>query len=120
MIAIRGATTILSNTEEEIKKESIRLIAQIIKDNNLNKEKIISILFSCTKDVNKSYPGKYIREDLNLSNVAIMHFNEMELETPTLDLCIRVTLFYDGNIDKIKFIYLNKAINLRKDLREKI
>lgn len=120
MIAIRGATTILSNTKEEIKKESIRLIEQIIRDNNLNKEKIISIFFSCTKDINKAYPGKYVREDLNLSNVAIMHFNEMDLDAPTLDLCIRVTLFYDGHVDNLRFVYLNKAVNLRKDLMKKI
>lgn len=118
MIAIRGATTIMKNTEEEIKDASLELINTIIDKNSLKKEKILSIFFSCTKDVNVEYPGKFVREDLSLDNIAIMHFNEMEVEKESyLKLCIRVTLFYNEDKDEIYHIYLKEAKKLRKDLK---
>lgn len=116
MIAIRGATTIVENTFEEIKKESINLINEIICENNLKQEDIISIFFSCTDDITKAYPGKFVREYFNLKNTAIMHFNEMKVEG-CLSLCIRVLMLANKkDKENIKYVYLNKAKNLRKDL----
>ena len=120
MIALRGATTIKNDTKEEIEKESIILFKEILNKNNLSKDKIISITFSCTNDITKEYPGKFIREYFNLKHSAIMHFNEMFVDKDTyLEKCIRVMVLYDDNIkqSEVKHIYLNNAKNLRKDLR---
>lgn len=120
MLAIRGATTIKDNEKEYIKESTIELIDTIIQKNSLKIDKIISIVFSCTKDITKDYPGKYLREILGLTNTAIMHFNEMEVEKEKyLPLCIRVLVLYDDSkgYDKdIYPIYLRGAKNLRPDL----
>ncbi|SUY47068.1 chorismate mutase [Clostridium putrefaciens] len=120
MLAIRGATTIEDNEKEYIKASTIELIDTMIKKNNLTIDKIISIVFSCTKDITKDYPGKYLREVLGLTNTAIMHFNEMEVEKEKyLPLCIRVLVLYDNPKDDAKDIYpiyLKGATNLRTDL----
>lgn len=115
MIAIRGATTINNNTVEEIKNNSIELFDELIKANNIKNENIVSILFSCTKDITADYPGKFIRENFNLKNTAIMHFNEMEVEN-SLPLCIRILILSMDNIENVNFVYLHDAKNLRKDL----
>jgi chorismate mutase len=116
MIAIRGATTITEDTIENVREAAIELIAEILKENEINMKDLISIIFSCTNDIKSTYPGKHIREHFNLNKIAIMHFNEMEVNN-SLNKCIRVMLLV--NIDKnnnIKYIYLRNAKNLRQDL----
>lgn len=116
MNTIRGATTIKKNCAEEIKEASIELFKEIVNVNNLDLNKIVSMIFSCTKDITKDYPGKFIREHFNLKNTAIMHFNEMEVEG-SLPLCIRILILIDENKKMdTKYIYLRDAVNLRKDL----
>lgn len=121
MIALRGATTINKNTEEEIKTNSIELFQEIIKKNHIELDKIITIQFSCTQDITKAYPGKFIREYFNLKHTAIMHFNEMNVDSNVesyIPLCIRILILVDVDTKKREFIYLNKAANLRKDLSD--
>ncbi len=119
MIALRGATTISCNCEEEIKKCSVELFDELIKRNNLKLDKILTIEFSCTRDITKSYPGKFIRENFDVKQAAIMHFNEMYVEDNVeayIPLCIRILILADTNQESREFVYLNNARNLRKDL----
>lgn len=116
MIAVRGATTIECNSSEDIKAASIELMSCILKENNIQKDDIVSIIISCTNDITKDYPGRFIREHFNLNKTAIMHFNEMQVEN-SLPFCIRILLLANNSHNKdIKYIYLNNAKNLRKDL----
>ncbi|ERI92951.1 chorismate mutase [Clostridiales bacterium oral taxon 876 str. F0540] len=118
MIAIRGATTIESNSSDNIRNASIELFEKIIENNNLELEDIVMILFSCTDDITKDYPGKFLREHFDIKDKAIMHFNEMKVEN-SLKLCIRISLLCEHVDNKeIKFVYLNKARELRKDLMD--
>lgn len=119
MIALRGATTISCNCEEEIKRCSVELFDQLIKRNNLELDKILTIEFSCTRDITQSYPGKFIRENFDVKHAAIMHFNEMYVEDnveASIPLCIRILILADTNQQNREFVYLNNARNLRKDL----
>ncbi|APH16884.1 chorismate mutase [Clostridium sporogenes] len=119
MQSIRGAITIEKNEVKYIKEASIKLFSEILIRNNLNIDDIVSIFISCTKDIDIDYPGKYIREDFNLKNVAIMHFNEMYVEG-SMPLCIRILILIDKknkNIEEnIEYVYLGRAKTLRKDL----
>lgn len=141
MLAIRGATTIENNDSEEIKNNSIELFAEIINRNNVKLHNIKVILFSCTRDVTKAYPGKYVREHFNLNKAAILHFNEMYVED-SLEMCIRVLLLVEDNSNEMEasikdecnyslenimnlndasnndaiYVYLRNAKKLRNDL----
>lgn len=115
IIVIRGATTVAENTEYEIEKESIKLFQEILKQNKIQGSDVKSLIISCTNDITKAYPGKFVRQHFNLPNLAIMHFNEMCVEN-SLMLCIRFLLFMDGTENSTKFVYLNNASALRKDL----
>ncbi|MDW8801945.1 chorismate mutase [Clostridium sp. A1-XYC3] len=122
MIALRGATTISENSVEEIKKSTVELFNEMIMRNDIDLDKILTIEFSCTKDITKAYPGKFVREAFNVKHAAIMHFNEMYVEGETdssLPLCIRILMLVDvTKIDK-EFVYLKNAKNLRSDLFSK-
>ncbi len=117
MVGIRGAITIPLNQEDNIKEASLRLFREIYEKNKLDKNKIVSIVFSCTEDINAAYPGKFIREEFELNKQAIMHFNEMKVINELyLPLCIRIMILYNGEINEVKHIYLEKASRLRRDL----
>ena len=61
---------IINNTKE--------LLMEIEKQNCLDRENVISILFSATKDLNSAYPAKAARI-LGYTNAGLMCFNEMEV-----------------------------------------
>ena len=115
MIAIRGATTIKVDSEEEIINESVSLLNNMITVNNINNEDIVCLLISTTSDIKTFYPARAVRE--NGFNFPLYSTLEPEINN-SLKLCIRFMLLTDTEINKkdIKHIYLNKAKNLRKDL----
>ncbi|MGB9779385.1 chorismate mutase [Caldanaerobacter sp.] len=112
---IRGATT-TENTKDAIFKDTVALIEEILKRNNLKKENLISIFFSATKDLNAAYPAEAVRKEMGFDDVPMMCFQEMEV-MGSLSKCIRVAVF--TNIEesqKINHVYLKEAKNLRPDL----
>lgn len=117
MMALRGATTVEKDRPEEIRARTLELYDALVEANNLEQEKIISIVFSATDDIRSAYPGKFLREDRGLAEAALMHFNEMKV-TGSLQKCIRILVHYEGNIPK-RQVYLHGAAVLRPDLMDK-
>jgi chorismate mutase len=117
VLAIRGATTVENNLKEEILKETAKLINSILNNNNINKEDIISIIFTMTKDLDAAYPSIAVREILNITDVPLLNFEEKYI-VGSLQKCIRVLININTTKEKkdIQHIYQNEAINLRKDL----
>jgi len=115
-VAIRGAITVEENTSENILNRTTELIKEIEKKNNINKSKVIGIIFSSTKDLNTEYPAKAARA-MGYLNTALMCFNEMEVKG-NLNKCIRLMMLYNSNKnqDEVKHIYLKGAKVLRPDL----
>ncbi|MBU5426623.1 chorismate mutase [Tissierella pigra] len=115
-ISIRGAITVQENSIESILDGTKELLTEIEKQNNLDREKVISIVFSCTNDLDKVYPAKAAR-DLGYIYAGLMCFNEMNVEG-SLRKCIRVMIIYNSDISQkdVKHIYLRDAKVLRPDL----
>lgn len=115
-IAIRGATTVSENTSISILSATKELLLEIERLNNINRENVVSIIFSSTKDLDKVYPARAARE-LGYTNAGLMCFNEMEVEN-SLNKCIRVMFFYKSKKTQknAKHIYLKGAKVLRPDL----
>lgn len=118
-ISIRGATTVLENSKSSILDSTRELIIEIEKANNIERDKVISILFSCTADLNEAYPAKAVR-DLGYVNTSLMCFNEMFVKG-SLDKCIRVMILYNSIMEQrdVNHIYLRDAKVLRPDLSNK-
>jgi len=114
MIALRGATTVEKDAPDEIKEAVLEMFDELMKRNQLKSEKIVSILFTATRDVHSAYPGKFLRMDRGITQPAILHFQEMEVDD-SLQKCIRVLINYDENIAKVN-VYLRGASALRPDL----
>jgi chorismate mutase len=112
MKAIRGATTIDVNREEDIKIRTVELMEKIIKVNNLKLEDIISIIFSVTKDITAFNPATAFREKFG-GEIPLFCVQEAEFQG-SLKYCIRVLIHC--NKENIKHCYLHNAQNLRQDL----
>lgn len=116
LVAIRGAVTLEKNTSEEIISKTQGLLLEIGKLNNLDPDKVISILFSATKDLNADYPAKAARK-LGYTKAGLMCFNEMQVDN-SLNKCIRLMILYNGDMEQdcVQHVYLGEAKTLRPDL----
>ena len=113
MRAIRGASTVESDTPEQIKECVKELLNEVVKVNNLDCGQIICIMFSSTADLKSYYPAKAARE-AGFATCALYSSLEPEVEG-ALERCIRVMLLVEG--DKTpSHVYLREAKNLRKDI----
>ncbi len=117
MKAIRGATTVENDSAEAIKKNVKSLLLKIVEENDLCEADIICIMFSNTSDIRSYYPAKAARE-AGFFNCALYSSVEPDI-CGSLNKCIRVMVLAD--IEKTpKHIYLERAVNLRKDLTKKL
>ena len=116
MYAIRGAISVEKNTADNILKATKKIMNKIVDENKLKKEELVSIISTTTKDLDKVYPGKALRE-LGYNLTPILCLQEMKVENSS-EKMIRLLLHVDGNIDKskVKHQYLKKARSLRPDL----
>lgn len=114
MRILRGAVSVEKNEKEEIERQVIKLFEEIVKVNDLKNEEILSVIFTMTKDLNKIFPSKVLRENFGLSETPFLDLEHKDIEG-ALEKCIRVMIFVDTN-RALTPIYLEKARKLRKDL----
>lgn len=113
---IRGAVTVSENTPEAIITATQELLRQIAYENSLDPERIISVIFSATSDLNAAFPAKGART-LGWERVPL--FCTTEIPVPgSLARCVRVLLhaYMDCNQDQVRHVYLGDAAKLRPDL----
>ena len=114
---IRGATTIYSDTKENVLSAIHELLDAILLSNpDLKTDDIASAIFTTTDDIVSSFPPLAARQ-MGWNQVPMMSAREIPVPD-SLPLCIRVLIFW--NTDKkqldIQHVYLRDAIYLRPDL----
>ncbi|MGI6706856.1 MAG: chorismate mutase [Clostridia bacterium] len=114
--AVRGAITVESNTRENILQATRELLIGMIKRNELEISDVISVIFTCTKDLTAVYPAVAARE-LGMKYTALFCCQEMDVDG-SLPMCIRVLMHVSSNKDQMRMqhIYLREAKTLRMDL----
>ncbi len=117
--AIRGATTSKCNTVEAIETAVSELVSELVSRNKLNPEKIISITFSVTSDLNACFPASIARKNPGWGNIALLDCQQMSVEGD-LNFCIRILALAWLPTDQIpQHPYLQKASVLRPDRKLK-
>jgi len=114
---LRGATTIESDTKENIISATLELLDALLRANpSLRTDDIASALFTVTDDIVSAYPALAARQ-LGWDLVPLMCAREIPV-TGSLPLCIRVLLHWSTDLPQadIKHIYLRGAVKLRPDL----
>ena len=117
IICIRGAITVKENAIKEIKDSTVKLLNEIFTQNNIQKEKVINIIFTVTDDLDVLNPATVAREEFKINSTPILCVQEMKVKDG-LPKCIRIMIqaYSDLTKEQIKHIYLGDAINLRPDL----
>ncbi|MCU0849172.1 MAG: chorismate mutase [Spirochaetes bacterium] len=113
---IRGATTVESNTREEIVSRTTELLESIIQKNGVIQADVASAIFSVTDDVNAEFPAVAARK---MGWLYTPLFCTREIPVPgSLQGCIRVLLHVnsDRKQEEMVHVYLYGAVRLRPDL----
>ncbi|MFM8448221.1 MAG: chorismate mutase [Candidatus Nanopelagicaceae bacterium] len=113
--AIRGAIQVGANTPEEIASGVKELLPAILEANGLSTQKVISVLLTCTPDLNAAFPAASARE-IGFGAVPLLCAVEMDVPG-ALPLVIRVMLHAEMAKEP-KHIYLRGATVLRKDIAQ--
>jgi chorismate mutase len=113
---LRGATTVDTDTVDQVTARSKELMREIMTRNELVEDDIVSALFTTTADVTSIFPATAIRE---IGFGAVPLLCAAEIPVPgSMPLCIRVLLhvYTSKPKDEIHHVYLHGAQGLRDDL----
>ncbi|AZT90383.1 chorismate mutase [Caldicellulosiruptor changbaiensis] len=115
VFAIRGATTVDTDSKEDIIQSTQELLNEIIEKNQIKKDDIVFILFTMTKDLKSTFPA-YAARLMGFTDVPLICAQELDIEG-ALEKCIRVlVLIQKDSVFKPKHVYLKRARSLREDL----
>lgn len=116
--AIRGATTVESDSPEQIRRATRELLETIVARNGITSADVVSAIFTVTHDITSEFPAHAARE-LGWLDVPLLC--TLEIPVPgSLGRCIRVLLHVDTDVPRtgIRHVYLHDARTLRPDLVE--
>ncbi len=114
---IRGATTIESDTKDNLVSATKELLETILRANpTLQTPDVASVFFTVTDDIFSAYPALAARQ-IDWDYVPMICAREIPVEG-SLPLCVRVLIHWntDKTQSEIKHVYLRDALQLRPDL----
>lgn len=116
--ALRGATTVDVDSEEQINERVVTLLEQMFARNGLAHDDVVSIVFTATDDIHSAFPAAAARK-FGLGDVPLLCARELDIEGGA-PLCIRVLMHIttDRARAELRHVYLEGASGLRDDLPE--
>ncbi|HZK78357.1 MAG TPA: chorismate mutase [Gemmatimonadaceae bacterium] len=116
LCAVRGATTVESDSPEQIASATAELLSEIMSRNGLETGDVISAIFTVTPDIVSDFPARAAR-DLGWEDVSLLCTREIPV-TGALEHCIRVLIHAESSQDRasMRHVYLRGAKTLRPDL----
>jgi chorismate mutase len=117
---IRGATTVESDSAEEIEEATTELLLQLIGANHIDPADIAGAWFTATDDLAAEFPAVAARK-LGWTDVPLLCGHEMNVvdaNPRSIERCIRVLILLntDRPASDMKFIYLRRAAEIKADL----
>jgi len=113
---VRGATTVETDSRDEILTATRRLLALMIRLNEIQSGDVASAIFSTTSDLQAEFPALAARQ-LGWLEVPLLCTHEMDVPG-SLRHCIRVLVNWNTSKSQseIQHVYIEKAVKLRPDL----
>lgn len=113
---IRGAIDVPANTQAAIAHATQTLLRAMVDANGITTERIISVFFTMTTDLNADFPAAAARA-MGWTDVPLLDAQEMEVPD-AMPRVIRVLMHVDTDTarDQIKHVYIGQAVALRPDL----
>jgi len=116
--ALRGATTVDSDTPEQVTTRIHALLLAMLERNGVEHEDLISIVFTATSDVVSVFPATAARK-LGLGDVPLLCARELDIVGAT-PRCLRVLMHITTTRarNELHHVYMEGARELRDDLPE--
>ena len=115
LVGLRGATTCVENSIQAIEKSVRVLIDALVERNGLTPDRIVSLTFSVTSDLDACFPAAIARRRSGWDGVALLDCQQMAVRGD-LERCIRVLAHaWLPSDQKASHPYLEGASQLRPD-----
>lgn len=120
LAALRGATTLDSDTREQVLSRTAEMLTALMERNDLRTDEIVSLVFTATGDICSEFPAAAVRE-AGISDVPMLCARELGIDADSnIPLCVRVLahVYTARPRAVLRHAYLHEARQLRSDLRE--
>ena len=116
--AIRGATQLEVDDRDHLLASVDELIREILTQNQLGHDDLISMLFTATPDLHSEFPALAARQ-LGIGDVPLLCTQELDI-VGAMPRVIRVMLHVETVLTKaeVRHVYLRGAAALRQDLAQ--
>jgi chorismate mutase len=116
--ALRGATTVDADTPEQLHERVQTLLQRMLDRNGVDKDDLISLLFTATDDIHSMFPASAARA-IGFGDVPLICARELDIVGGT-PLCVRVMMHVNTTKarSELHHVYLEGAKGLRDDLPE--
>ena len=113
--ALRGAVQAEHNDADSILAATRSLVSELIDRNGLAPESFVSMIFTCTDDLDAQFPAVAARE-LGLDQVPLLCNREMDVPG-AMARVIRLLAHYHAPVEhRPAHVYLGETQKLRRDL----
>ena len=113
--AIRGAVQAGANDADSILAATRELVSELMARNDLRPEDFVSVIFTCTDDLDAEFPAVAARE-LGFGQVPLLCNREMDVPG-AMERVIRLLAHYHAPHEHSpQHIYLGETMKLRADL----
>ena len=116
--AIRGAVQLERDEREHLLASVDELIREILGQNALSTDDLISMLFTATPDLHSEFPALAARQ-LGIGDVPLLCAQELDIDG-SMPRVIRVLVHAETDLAKtdVRHVYLRGAVALRRDLAQ--
>lgn len=113
---LRGATSVAEDTSEEVIAATAELIQEMMSRNGLEKDDLITIIFTATPDIRSEFPAAAARK-MGISDIPLLCAAELDI-TGAVPRVIRILMHIYTELDysSLRHVYLRDAKPLRTDL----
>jgi chorismate mutase len=113
---VRGATTVDSNSRDDILTATRQLLGLMIRVNGIEADAVGSIVFSLTRDLDAEFPALAARQ-LGWLEVPLLCTYEVDVPG-SLRRCVRILVHWNTTKEQrdIHHVYTKDAVKLRPDL----
>jgi chorismate mutase len=118
LVALRGATTVETDTREALLDRTRELLAALLERNDVEHDQLVSIIFTATGDLRSEFPALAARS-LGLGDVPLLCARELDV-TGGNPSTVRVLVHCYSTRPRasLRHVYLHRAKHLRDDLPE--
>lgn len=113
---LRGATSVEQDSSQEVIEATAELLEQMLGRNGIQKEDLITIIFTATPDITSDFPAAAARR-MGISDIPLLCATEIDVKG-AIPMVIRVLMhiYTDRECSALRHVYLRRATPLRTDL----